>query len=463
MIYRLEDKPPLGLAILLGLQHVLTLFGATTLVPLLLGGQIFGDNPKEIATFIGNVYLGMGITTLFQIWRFTGSGLPIIQGSSFAFLAPIGAIAAMGKAANLDSCGIMQMICGALIAGGFVELVVGYSGLIGKIKKWVTPVVMGPTIMLIGFGLADVAVSFNASKHWLISLAVVAGIFLFALVLKTRLFNLFPVFLSISLVYLFCIIMTLSGTFPDTHPGYVKIANITNADWFQYPVPFRYGAPKFDVAAIFAILAAYLVSMIESLGDYHSISKAADVEKDGEPTIKTINKGIGSEGLGCIVCGIFGSSASTSYSENIGLVGLTKVASRYVVMIAALILILMSFSNKLGAVIAAMPSPIIGGAYIALFGIIGALGIQVLAKADLNSQRNVMIVGFAILMGLGVGSWMSGFGPKNPDLWGKTGYTKVLWDIVVAVCSSKMAVGAICALLLDNLIPGTPEERGIKA
>jgi xanthine/uracil permease len=131
-------------------------------------------------------------------------------------------------------------------------------------------------------------------------------------------------------------------------------------------------------------------------------------------------------------------------------------------MIAALFLIGMSFSCKLGAVVAAMPSPIIGGAYIALFGIIGALGIQILAKADLNSQRNIMIVGFTILMGLGVGSWMSGFAQSNPNLWGSTGFPKIAWDIVVAVCSSKMAIGAICALLLDNLIPGTPEERGIK-
>ncbi|NUM35158.1 MAG: purine/pyrimidine permease [Candidatus Brocadiae bacterium] len=463
MNYRLEDKPPLGLAILLGLQHVLTLFGATTLVPLLLGGQIFGDNPKEIATFIGNIYLGMGITTLLQIWRLTGSGLPIVQGSSFAFIAPIAAIAAMGKTAGLEGNGIMQMICGAIIAGGFLELIVGYSGLIGKIKKIITPVVMGPTIMLIGFGLADVAVSFNAAKSWPISLAVVAGIFVFALVLKTKIFNLFPVFLSILFVYIFCFLMTLQGFFPQGHPGYVRIADITQANWFAYPVPFRYGFPTFDIAAFFAILAAYLVSMIESLGDYHSISKASDVEKEGEPTTKTINKGIGAEGLGCIFCGIFGASASTSYSENIGLVGLTKVASRYVVMIAALILILMSFSMKLAAIIAAMPSPIIGGAYIALFGIIGALGIQILAKADLNSQRNVMIVGFTILMGLGVGSWMSGFAKDNPNLWGTTGFSKILWDIVVAVCSSKMAVGAICALVLDNMIPGSPQERGIKA
>lgn len=321
---------------------------------------------------------------------------------------------------------------------------------------------MGPTIMLIGFGLADVAVSFNAANYWPISLAVVLGIFIFSLVLKVRFFNLFPVFLSIASVYLFCLIMTLTGCFPAGHPAYVNTASIVQADMFQIPTPFRYGMPQFSIPAFFAILAAYLVSMIESVGDYHSISRASDIEKDGEPTTKTINKGLGSEGIGCIICGIFGGTGSTSYSENIGLVGLTKVASRYVVFIAAIILILMSFFGKLSAVIASMPSPVIGGAYIALFGLIGALGLQILSRADLNSQRNLMIVGFTFLMGTGVGTWMSGFGPKNPSLLGEAGAGKVFWDIIVAVFSSKMAVGAICALILDNLIPGTPEERGIK-
>ncbi len=462
MLYRLEDCPPPQELFFLGLQNVLTMFGATTLVPLLIGPAIFGQGSKEIAIFISNVYFGMAITTALQLWRVTGSGLPIIQGSSFAFIAPILILVTMVKTANATSNAIMQILAGALIAGGIFEMVLGYSGLVGKLKRMITPVVIGPTIMLIGFGLADVAVSFNAAKYWPVSIFVVVGIFVFALVLRCRWLNLFPVFLSLVLTYLICFALTLFGIFPANHPAAIDLSTISNANWINFPKPFRYGMPEFNLSAFLTILAAYLVSIIESFGDYHSISKASGLEEKGEPTPKTINKGIGAEGLGCIICGIFGGTGSTSYSENIGIVSLTRVASRYVIVTAAAILLVMSFLGKLSGIIASVPSPIIGGLYIALFGLIGALGIQILSKADLNSQRNLMIIGFSILMGLGVGSWMAKFGPENRNLFGESGTYKYIWDIVVAVLSSKMAVGAMCALILDNTIPGTAKERGIE-
>ncbi len=192
IIYGINDKPKFGLALLFGMQHVLTLFGATTLVPLILGPAIFGGNNIALANFVGNVYLGMGIATLLQI--FIGSKLPIIQGSSFAFLTPIFAIIGIAKASGGGSAEIMQMIAGALIAGGLIETLLGYTGLIGKLRNIITPVVIGPTIMLIGFSLFDVAVEFNAAKFWPISLLVVALIFFFSLIAK-GISKLFPILL----------------------------------------------------------------------------------------------------------------------------------------------------------------------------------------------------------------------------------------------------------------------------
>ena len=159
--------------------------------------------------------------------------------------------------------------------------------------------------------------------------------------------------------------------------------------------------------------------------------------------------------MGCIFGGFTGAVACTSYTENIGLIGLTGIASRWVVRVGAVLLIGMSLVGKFGALVATLPSPIIGGCYIALFGTIGALGIQALTRADMQKQRNVMIVGFAFLMALGLPGWVT----KQQDLffaWGIPG------QIVWAIGKTSMAVAGISACVLDNLIPGTREERGFR-
>ena len=143
-------------------------------------------------------------------------------------------------------------------------------------------------------------------------------------------------------------------------------------------------------------------------------------------------------------------------SENIGLIGLTGVASRYVVRIGAILLIAMSFIGKLGALVATMPSPVIGGAYITLFGTIGALGIQNLMRADMGSQRNILIVGFAFLMSQGLPAWVE---PNLAIFTSALGGT--IGSTVWAILKTPMAVAAICAAVCDSLVPGTPEERGI--
>ena len=456
LIYGIEDKPSFGIALGLGFQHVLTLWGATTLVPLLLGPTIFGEGSPSIGTFVNSVYLGMGVATLIQLYF--GSRLPIVQGSSFSFLCPVFAIAGFVTSTGGTGPQIMSLFATALILGGAIELIIGYGGFIGLLRKIITPVVIGPTIMLIGFSLAPVAVS-NASKNWFISLLVVSLIFIFSLIIKGKA-RIFSVLSAVVIGYAVCLLLSVAGVVGKDSGAFVNFSAIGAAQWVNVPKPFfvRYGFStdwSLILPAFFAILAAYLASIIESVGDYFAVSEAAGIDM---PDKKTISQGIGAEGLGCMISGFFGGAGSTSYTENIGLVGLTKVASRFVVMIAAVILIVFSLLGKLGALIATMPSAVIGGAYIALFGMIGALGIQILSKADLKSQRNIMIVGFAFLMGLGVGNYAANLAP---DLWGEAGVKKIVFDIVRAVFSTHMAVGGIIALLLDNIIPGTNEERGI--
>ena len=453
LVYKIDDRPSLPIAIMAGAQHVLTLFGATTLVPLVLGPAM-GMSPEQIATFIGCVYFGMGVATLIQTHPKLGTGLPIVQGSSFSFIPPL--LTIIGAYKVLGPNVVMQYIGGALIVGGVFMSMVGYSKIAGRITKVITPVVIGPTIMAIGFSLAPVAVQFNAAKYWPISLAVVAMIFFFSLVSKNKYQNIFAVLGSIVIAYLICLSGSLFGLFPKGHAAFVSLSNVAVAPWFRYNVIMPWGVPKFSALAIGAISAGFFCVLIESIGDYHNCAYAAGI---GDPTPDQINRGIGAEGVSCMLSGIFGSVGTTSYTENIGLIALTGVASRYVVRIGAVILILLSFVGKLGALIATMPSPVIGGAYITLFGTIGALGIQNLMRADMGSQRNVLIVGFAFLMALGLPGWVD----ANQALFtgGLMGSTAggVIW----AILKTPMAVAGICAGVCDNIIPGTPEERGITA
>jgi xanthine/uracil permease len=346
----------------------------------------------------------------------------------------------------------MQYVGGALIAGGVVLGLIGYTGLVGKVRRIITPVVIGPTIMAIGFSLAPTAIG-SASTFWPISLLVVILVFYFSLISRRRYFNIFAILISIVSAYLICLAGSMSGLFPEGHAAFVNIASVADAPWLRMDVIIPWGAPKFSAEAVGAISAGFLCVMIESIGDYHSCAFAAGID---DPTEAQVSRGIGAEGLSCALSGIFGSVGTTSYTENIGLIGLTGVASRHVVRIGAVILILMSFIGKLGALIATMPNPVIGGAYITLFGTIGALGIQNLLRADMSSQRNILIVGFAFLMSQGLPTWVDPnqalFTSALGDALGKT-----VW----AVLNTRMAVAAICAIICDSLIPGTPEERGI--
>ena len=446
IVYGINDKPPFGLSIALGFQHVLTLFGATTLVPLILGPAI-GMNQVQIGHFISQIYLVMGIATLIQVF-WLGSGLPIVQGSSFSFLPPLFYIISKTKDGGVNS--VMQAISGALIMGGAVEALIGYGKIIGLLKKVLTPVVIGPVIMLIGFGLAPVAVN-TASSYWPISLLVVFLIFIFSLKAKSKTLNILSIISAVIIGYAVALIGTLIKLFPEGHAAYVKLSAIAQTSWFNAPQIFPYGAPRWDLGFFAAILAGYFASMIESVGDYHSVSYAAGLS---DPDPDKINRGIGAEGLACMISGALGGVGTTSYTENIGLINITGIASRYVVGVGAVILILMSLVGKFGALIATIPSPVIGGAYIALFGVIGGLGIQVLTKADLKSQRNIMIIGISVLLGLGMPAYIN----QNPLAFNP----KWLSSIINAILSTGMAVAGIVAIFFDQIIPGTPEERGIK-
>jgi xanthine/uracil permease len=408
----------------------------------------------EIAILVSSVFICSGIATFLQVT--VGSRLPIIQGVSFAFLVPFFAIIAAHPGPDA-----MRYIAGLILVGALVEITIGFGGLFGYLRRFVTPITIAPVIALIGLSLFAPAADTSA-QHWPLALLMLALVFVYSLVLapKYRFFSLFPILLAIVTSYVIAWILTGVGVFEDGSPAAVSFAGVGDADWIRGVVVgeggilFPWGTPLFDWTLLIGILAAYMASMIESFGDYHAVSRIATGR---DPDSRTINRGIGSEGLGCFATGLFGGFASTSYSENIGLVGLTRVASRYVVVLGAGALVVLGLFAKFGAVVATIPGPIVGGAYLALFGLIAAIGLSLLRRADMDSQRNLMIVGFVLFAGFVFPSYFGSV--EDFSFFGVDWLT----DIVVSIGSSGIATAAVLGLLLDNIIPGTPEERGMSA
>jgi uracil-xanthine permease len=455
VLYGLDDRPPPVRALILAAQHVLTMFGSTVAVPLLLGPAM-GMKTAEVAVLISSVMLCSGVATLIQ--STFGSRLPIIQGVSFSFLAAFFMIIAQTHPAGetVAPGAAMPYIAGAVMVGAILEMVVGFSGLMGRLRSLLSPVVVGPVIMLIGLALYQAGAPV-AATYWPISILTMVLIVLFSFVLSQRslVFRMFPLLMAILGSVGVCAVCAAVGIFPADHPARPNLDAFASADWVRTSgIVFPWGAPKFEPSFIIAVIAGYLASMIESFGDYHACKQMAG---GGDPTSAEISRGIGCEGIGCALTGVLGGFSSTSYSENIGLIGLTKVGSRYVVQIGAVILILLGLLGKFGALAAAIPTPVVGGLYCVMFGLISAVGIRQFARADLSSDRNLFIGGFALFMGISVPYYFENGGVEAVQSALPSG----LDDVVIAIGKTGMAVAAILGIALDNLIPGSAQERGL--
>jgi nucleobase transporter 1/2 len=442
----------MGETIILGFQHYLTMFGSTVAIPLLLAPALGITDPVQKGWLIATMFFVSGITTLLQtIW---GNRLPIVQGGTFSFLAPTFAICGMAALANAGWEVRMQHVQGAIITGSLAEIIVGASGLVGRLLKFVGPITIAPTIALIGLSLFKFGAP-EAGRYWPIGGLTIFLIILFSQYLrnKHRTFELYPILLAIVTAWIVSAICTALGIFPAGHPAHTSLANLKDAPWFRIPYPFQWGFPQFGAAAIVGMLAGYIASIVESIGDYYACARLSGAPI---PDKKTINKGITFEGIGCFIAGIFGTgNGTTSYSENIGAIGLTRVGSRRVVQAGAVIMILLGTVSKFGALFTTIPQPIVGGMYCAMFGMIAAVGLSNLQFVDLNSPRNLFILGFAFFMGLSIPEYFGQHPMQFEPIW--------LANIINTLGSTGMAVGAFSALILDNTIPGTVEERGLNA
>jgi len=444
------------MAALLGIQQYLTMFGATVLIPFIVGGAM--KMPQEqLALMISTIFFTSGICTLIQQSPL-GNRLPIIQGGTFSFLGPtfaiIGMVAAKKVSGDLPLWQLqVQEVAGAIMIASVVEIFLGYTGIMGLVKKLISPVVIAPTIAMIGLALYGIGAPWMAG-NWVISLITLLAMILYSQVFshKSKIFLLFPVLLAIATGWLCAFIGTVSGIIPPGDKAYLTTDLIAAAPWFSLMplVPFKWGMPDWSSATLWAgavgMLAGYLASMIESIGDYYACARISEAPV---PTGKMISRGLGAEGLGCLIAGILQTgNGTTSYSENIGSIGLTKVASRRVIRAGAIVMLVIPIIGKFGALLATLPQPVVGAMFFALFGMIASVGLSNLQIVNLNNSRNLFIIGIAFFAGLSV--------PQHFNA------VKFPYAGIQAVLTSGMSVTAIVGILLDNLLPGaTRAERGL--
>ena len=424
-----DATPPMGQAIPLGLQHVLAMFASNVTPAVIVAGAAglaFGG--AEQVYLIQMAMLFAGIATLFQTIGIgpIGARLPIMQGTSFAFVGVLAGVAAtQGLSVALTAC---------LIAG-IIHFALG--GVIQKLRFMFPPLVTGLVILAIGLYLIPVAIkyaaggaadfqmaadSFGSLMHWTVALTVVV----LSLVCK---------FLTKGLVSNAAILIGLLGGYVVAMAmGMVNFGGVAKAAWFQVPTVIPYGF-EISIGAVIGVTLVSIVSAIETVGDTSATTKAG---AGRDATDDEIAGATYADGLGTAVAAVFGGLPNTSFSQNVGIVGMTGIMSRHVVTIAGAILVVCGLIPKIGAAVASMPLPVLGGGVIVMFGMVAAAGMNMLTEVKM-SRRNMIIISVSLAVGLGLNLVPSAV-QHLPGIW-KT------------LATSAVAPTALLAVALNLALP----------
>ena len=424
-----NNTPPIGQAVPLGLQHVLAMFASNVTPSIIVAGAAglaFGG--AEQIYLIQMAMLFAGIATLFQTIGIgpIGARLPIMQGTSFAFVGVLAGVAAtQGLSVALTAC----------IIAGLIHFSLG--SVMQKLRFMFPPLVTGLVILTIGLYLIPVAIkyaaggaadfqmaadSFGSLLHWTVALTVVVV----SLACK---------FMTKGLISNAAILIGLiAGYIVAVFSGMVSFGGVENAKWFQLPAVMPYGF-EFSLGAVIGVTLVSLVSAIETIGDTSATTKAGS-ERDA--TDAEISGATYADGLGTAVAGVFGGLPNTSFSQNVGIVGMTGIMSRHVVTIAGIIMIICGLIPKIGAVISSMPLPVLGGGVIVMFGMVAAAGMNMLSTVSMN-RRNMIIISVSLAVGLGLNLVPSAV-QHLPGIW-KT------------LATSAVAPTALLAVIMNLVLP----------
>ena len=428
-----------GKTLILGLQHLFAMFGATVLVPAITG--------LNVSTTL--LFAGLG-TLLFHL--ITGRKVPAFLGSSFAFLGGYAAIAPMLEDASgnatIANTQMLPYACFGVAVAGLVYLVLaGLFKIFGakKVMRFFPPIVTGPVIICIGLSLAGSAIN-NCESNWLVAIVAIAVVVLCNIFGKGMV-KIVPILLGVVVSYLFAMVV-------DPSARAKVVETVAAADWFGIPIiwentAFSIFGGDFNagllITSIITIAPIALATIVEHIGDMCAISSTVGKNYVADPGLHRTLVG---DGLATSLAALFGGPANTTYGENTGVLALSKVYDPKVIRLAAVFAIVLSFCPKFAALIVAMPAATMGGVSLVLYGMISGVGVRnvVENQVDFTKSRNVLIA--AMIMGLAVGVTYSAVGSINIPIGS------------ITISLSGLAVGALVGILMNTILPGKDYEFG---
>jgi xanthine permease len=429
------EVPPVALG-LLGLQHVLVMYAGAVAVPLIVG-RALGLPPEQVAMLVSADLFACGLATLIQSWGLPGIGIrmPVMMGVTFAAVTPM---IAMGTNPALGLTGIY----GAVIVAGLFALFA--APLVGRLLPLFPPVVTGTVILVIGISLMRVGVNWAAGGvgNPRYGALLYLGIALFVLLVILALTRFTRGFVASASVLIGIVAgMVVAGLF-----GLVDLSRVASSPWFDVVRPFAFGVPKFDLVAGLTLCLVMVVVMIESTGMFLALAEITGETVD-EPRLI---RGLRADGLGTVLGGVFNTFPYTSFSQNIGLVGVTGVRSRWVTVVGGVVMLALGLIPKLAALVEAVPPCVLGGAGLVMFGMVAATGARILGAVDFSGNRNNLFI-VAVSVGFGLIPLVA------PNFF------KQMPDALHPLLESGILLAALSALALNLFFNGLGSQAGARA
>lgn len=434
-----DERLPLGSSFAYGFQHVLTMYGGIIAPPLIVGSAA-GMSSSDIGVLIAACLFVGGLATLLQTIGipFFGSQLPLVQGVSFAGVATMTAIIGGG--------GGIQSVFGAVIVASLIGLLI--TPIFSKVIRFFPPVVNGVVITTIGLTLMPVAANWamggnsKAADYGSVANIGLAGVTLLVVLLLSKLGNATISRLSILLAIVI-------GTLIATALGMADFSQVGQGAVFAFPTPFAFGPPTFELAAIISMVIVILVTLTETTADILAVGEIVDTKVDA----KRIGNGLRADMLSSAISPLFNSFTQSAFAQNVGLVAITGIKSRFVVSAGGLILVILGLLPILGRVVAAVPTSVLGGAGIVLFGTVAASGIRTLAQVDYKNNMNLVIVATSLGFGM-IPIAAPTFYNQFPS-WFQT--------IFHSGISSAAVMAILMNILFNHIKAGTPDDPSVFA